>query len=97
MLFFNIEGIRYIFNFIIILATIVMLILLYKRFNIKILIIYLIALLGVDITIMGINLQGAFCFIIAIIFNIILLLQKEINIKKIMNMFMIVRNFNMLF
>lgn len=74
-----------------------MLILLYKRFNIKILIIYLIALLGVDITIMGINLQGAFCFIIAIIFNIILLLQKEINIKKIMNMFMIVRNFNMLF
>lgn len=97
LLFFNIEGIRYIFNFIIILATIVMLILLYKRFNIKILIIYLIALLGVDITIMGINLQGAFCFIIAIIFNIILLLQKEINIKKIMNMFMIVRNFNMLF
>lgn len=97
LLVFNIKGIRYLFSFIIIVSTIIMLILLYKKLNIKIMIIYLIALLGVDVTIMGISLQGAFCFLIAIIFNIILLVQKEINIKKIMNIFMVVRNSNMLF
>lgn len=96
LLIFNIKGIRYLFSFIIIISTIIMLVLLYKKFNIKIMFIYLIALLGVDITIMGISMQGAFCFIIAIIFNIILLMQKEININKIMNMFMVVRNYNML-
>ena len=97
LLVFNIKGIRYLFSFIIIVSTIIMLILLYKKLNIKIMIIYLIALLGVDVTIMGISLQGTFCFLIAIIFNIILLMQKEINIKKIMNIFMVVRNSNMLF
>lgn len=97
LLIFNIEGIRYLFSFIIIVCTIIMLILLYKKFNIKVMFIYLISLLGIDISIMGISLQGSFCFVIAIIFNIILLMQKEISINKTMNMFMIVRNYNMLF
>lgn len=97
LLIFNIKGIRYLLSFSIITSTIVMFVLLCKKFNIKIMFIYLIALLGVDITVMGLSMQGSFCFIIAIIFNIILLMQKNINIKKIMNMFMVVRYINMLF
>ncbi|HJJ14830.1 MAG TPA: hypothetical protein OIM42_08395, partial [Clostridiaceae bacterium] len=97
LLLFNIIGIRYIFNVIIIISLIVMAILIYKKLGVKICAIYILAFLGIDIVSMGVNMQGAICFLITILFNIILLLQKRIEMKKILNIFMVVRNVDMLF
>lgn len=97
LLLFNIIGIRHIFNVIIIISLIVMAILIYKKLGVKICAIYILAFLGIDIASMGINMQGAICFLITILFNIILLLQKRIEMKKILNIFMVVRNVDMLF
>lgn len=74
-----------------------MAILIYKKLGVKICAIYILAFLGIDIASMGINMQGAICFLITILFNIILLLQKRIEMKKILNIFMVVRNVDMLF
>lgn len=91
LLLCNINEIRFILWLILMSLIIIMLILIKKKLGIKYMIIYAICLLGIDITIMGFTMQGVYCFLIGIIFNIILLKQKQIDMKKIINMFMITR------
>lgn len=66
LVIFDIKNIRLIIHIVLMLLAAIMLVLLYKKTNFKVVIIYILSLLSVDYLIMGYSLQGAFCFIIRI-------------------------------
>lgn len=98
LILFNIKGIRIILELIVLATTAYMIYLVTKKTNYINMLIFVVAFLGIDITLVGISMQGAICFIISNIISILILKNKsESSNSAILKLFMISRNVNIIF